>query len=80
MMEFESNIIVKNVDLGLYYNLLKEEDYDFKNKNISIDIKKNKYLEVNLKASSLLEYKIGTYALINSLTIIEKTLYILENE
>lgn len=59
----------------LYYSLLKEEDYDFKTKDISIDVEKeNDHILVSLVCNSILDLKIATNALIKSLEVIEKTL------
>ncbi len=57
-----------------YYDLLIEEDFDFKTKDIKVDISNEKDLGVSIKANSILDIKIGATALIKSLEIIEKTL------
>ena len=61
-----------------YFQLLSEEDFDFKTKNIGIDILKNdkNTVKVELSCDSLIELKIATTAVIKSLEIIEKTLNI----
>jgi len=62
-------------DTDLYYNLLKEEDFNFKTKDISLNILKvDDLIKVELSSNSVLELKIGTNALIKSLEIINKTL------
>lgn len=75
-------IITTSFDLDLnhvdlFYNLLKEEDFDFKNKNIKFIITKsdNKVI-VDINCSNILELKIASSALIKSLEIINKTLEI----
>lgn len=59
----------------LFYRLLTEEDYDFKTKNIKVEILKedNKVL-INLESMSILDLKIATSAVIKSLEIIDKTI------
>lgn len=57
-----------------YYKLLKEEDFDFKTKNININLILNKQLECILSVESVLDLKIGVNALIKSLEVIGKTL------
>ena len=58
-----------------YFKLLLEEDFDFKTKKINFEILNNSNsIDVNVIASSVLDLKIGTTALIKSLEIIEKTL------
>lgn len=62
----------------LYYNLLLEEDFEFKTKDISIDIEKvNKTeLKVSILAKSVIDMKIAVNAFMKSLEVIEKTLNI----
>lgn len=61
----------------IYYKLLLEEDFDFKTKNITIQINlKENLVLVFIYASSILDLKIATSALVKSLEIIEKTLNI----
>lgn len=73
-MNLESNF---NFDFGnlndFYYKLLSEEDYDFKTKDIKIDITKDDTINVKFVSSSILELKIATSALIRTLEIIDKT-------
>ena len=59
-----------------YYKLLKEEDFNFKNRDISFDIVLKDSLEFELSVKSVLDMKIATSALIKSLEIIDKTLNI----
>lgn len=75
-MNFQSSFQLNVGELsGIYFTLLKEEDFDFKTKNISVDIeKKDTIIEILIKANSLLEIKIGTTAIIKSLEIIEKVI------
>ena len=64
-------------DAQTYASLLKEEDFDFKNKQISIDVNQNgSKIEVTLESDSILEFKIGVTALTKSLEVINKTLTI----
>jgi hypothetical protein len=67
-----------NLDLGdknqTYFKLLKEEDFDFKTKDIKISVELKDQIEVQLETSSILDLKIATTALIKSLEVIEKTL------
>ena len=58
----------------LYYSLLKEEDFDFKTKDITIDVIRTEGIDVNVVCGSVLELKIATNALIKSLEVIEKSL------
>ena len=59
----------------VYYNLLIEEDFDFKTKDITIDIKKEEdLLKVFFECDSLLDLKIATNAFVKSLEVIEKSL------
>lgn len=63
--------------IDLFYNLLKEEDYDFKTKDIQMKINKNNcVVEVDLTCNNVLELKIASSALIKSLEVISKTLQI----
>ena len=75
-MKFETDFKLDfDNQTNLYFDLLKEEDYEFKTKDILIDIKKNlNTLDVNIKCNSVLDMKIGLNAFIKSLEIIEKTL------
>jgi hypothetical protein len=59
-----------------YYNLLCEEDFDFKTKKIDFNIKNDNNLEVEISCQSVLELKIANNALIKSLETIGKTLSI----
>ena len=61
---------------NFYYNLLCEEDFDFKTKEIDLNISKNNNLEVEISCQSILELKIANNALIKSLETINKTLSI----
>ena len=69
-----------NLELGkntnLYYDLLIEEDFDFKTKNIQIQIQKenDSILNLNVLSDSIIDLKIGVNAVIKSLEIISKTL------
>lgn len=59
-----------------YYKLLKEEDFNFKNKNIKIEIKLEDELIFNIECDTILDLKIASSALIKSLETINKTLTI----
>ena len=59
-----------------FYKLLKEEDFNFKTKNIGMKVSLGNTIEVKLEADSILDLKIGSNALIKSLEIIDKTLNI----
>ena len=60
-----------------YYKLLCAEDFDFKTKDIVINIKlEDSRVLVNIDVSCILDLKIATTALIKSLEIIDKTLNI----
>lgn len=70
-----------SLDLGkqseTYFNLLSNEDFDFKTKKILINITKSKNtIEVDISCNSILDLKIANSAIIRSLEIIEKTLKI----
>ena len=76
-MNITSNFSLETKDLTeKYYSLLSEEDFDFKTKNISIDVKKASAasLKININCDSVMDLKIGSNALIKSLEIIDKTL------
>lgn len=75
-MKFEGEVKIHlDERTQLFYDLLCEEDYDFKNKEIEIDIHKaDRDLLIHISAHSLTEYKIASTALIKSLEVIEKTL------
>lgn len=62
----------------LYYKLLLEEDFDFKTKDISIDIEKVGVheIKVSIFAKSFIDLKIAVTAFMKSVEIIEKTLNI----
>jgi hypothetical protein len=70
-----------SLDLGdkvdLYFSLLSDENFDFKTKNILVNLeKKNNSIIINITCESLLDIKIANSAIIRSLEIIEKTLKI----
>lgn len=75
-MKFQSSF---QLDVGglseIYFTLLKEEDFNFKTKDISILVEKNNSLvEIIIKANSILDIKIGSTAVIKSLEIIDKVI------
>jgi len=77
-MTFNSNY---SLELGskvdIYFNLLSEEDFDFKTKNILINISKtNNSINIDIICEKLLDLKIANSAIIRSLEIITKTLKI----
>lgn len=63
-------------DNETYYKLLKEEDFDFKTKNINISIDKTSKdnIKVEIMCDSVIDLKIANSALIKSLEVINKTL------
>ena len=75
-------ISVINLDLEVqrnnYFDLLSEEDFDFRTKQIDINLKKieDNFLEIKVLASSILDLKIGMNAVIKSLEVIDKSLKI----
>lgn len=75
-------ISVINLDLEVqrnnYFDLLNEEDFDFRTKQIDINLKKieDNFLEIKVLASSILDLKIGMNAVIKSLEVIDKSLKI----
>lgn len=61
----------------LYFDLLKEEDFNFSPKNIKINIEqKNSKIEINFQGDSILNLKIASNAILKTLEIITKTLNI----
>ena len=79
-MEVRFNLIVK--DSSLYYDVLKEEDFNFNNKSISVEVMKGEkgLLSIKVLAGNLLDIKIGINAVLNSLIVMDKSLNVLENE
>lgn len=63
--------------VDLYFSLLSDENFDFKTKNILVELEKqNNSILINITCESLLDIKIANSAIIRSLEIIEKTLKI----
>ena len=63
--------------VDLYFSLLLDENFDFKTKNILVNLEKqNNSIIINIICESLLDIKIANSAIIRSLEIIEKTLKI----
>lgn len=62
--------------LVFYRDLLLEEDFSFKNKDIKVEIlninKENSEMDINVLTNSVLDTKIGVNALLKSLEIINK--------
>lgn len=80
-MELLTEVKVKAENPSLYYSLLKEEDYDFKTKDISITpFLDDQELRIEIFSPGLLEFKIGSNAVHKSLRIIEGTLETVKNE
>jgi hypothetical protein len=74
-MKFKSNFYLDFENLNeLYYNLLTKEDFNFKTKDIKINISMNNKIEVEVFCNSIIELKIAHSAIIKSLEIIDKTL------
>jgi len=67
-----------NSKTDVYYNLLLEEDFDFKSKDISLSIEKvtPDQLKVSIDVEKIIDLKIANSAFIKSLEIIEKSLNI----
>ena len=68
-----------NLDFGdnssSILHLLSEEDFDFKTKDIKINLNLvNKKIEAGVFANNVIDLKIGNSAFIKSLEIINKTL------
>ena len=62
-------------DNKLFFDLLKEENFDFSPKNIGVEIKFiNSKIKIDFHGSSILDLKIASNAVIKSLEIINKTL------
>lgn len=75
MSSIVSNFSFNFGDLNdFYYKLLVEEDFDFKTKNIVIDIANEKSLNVTIGCNNVLDLKIATNALIKSVETIEKSI------
>ena len=78
-MSFDVSFSLLLDNLDMYYELLQEEDFDFRTKDIEIEIQKdtkNSKLNIKIKADSLIDMKIANSAIIKSLEIIKKTLEI----
>jgi len=61
----------------IYFNLLNDEDFNFKSKNLIIKINLvDKKIKIDILTNSILNFKIASSALIKSLEIINKTLNI----
>lgn len=75
------NTVTLNLDLkehsDLYYSLLQEEDFDFRNKQVFVKVdKEDSNVLVTLETGSILEFKIGMTAIMKSLEVIDKTLQV----
>jgi len=74
------NFVSENLfDFGdnneLFFRLLCEEDFDFKNKNILIEIDLiDKGVFVKVSGSGVLDFKIANSSLVKSLEVVEKTI------
>jgi len=79
-MEITFNINFK--DSSLFYKVLKEEDFGFNNKDISVTVEKveKNILFVKVVSKNLLDMKIGINAVLNSIIAVDKSLKVLENE
>ncbi|MFW6026280.1 MAG: hypothetical protein ACOC16_00500 [Nanoarchaeota archaeon] len=76
-MRFKSNFYLDFEDSNeLYYNLLAQEDFNFRTKNIKINILMKNKIEVEVLCDSIIEFKIAHSAIIKSLEVIDKTLKI----
>lgn len=75
------NTVTLDLDLkehsDLYYSLLQEEDFDFRNKEVFVKVdKEDSNVLVTLETGSILELKIGMTAVMKSLEVIDKTLQV----
>ena len=75
-MKFSSKFLLDvKGNNDIYFNLLSQEDFDFKTKKITVDVsKENDAVAVRIDTNSVLDLKIATNALIKSLEVIDKTL------
>ena len=61
-------------DSKFYYNILKEENFNSKKKNIIVDINiLNSEINLNIICKNIIGLKIATNSIINTLDIINKT-------
>lgn len=73
-MNYTSTFKLKLDNVNDVHTLLLDEDFDFKNKDIVVDILKEKdCLNISVSCNSLIELKIANSAIIKSLEIIQKT-------
>ncbi|NKQ39590.1 MAG: hypothetical protein HF967_09045 [Methanosarcinales archaeon] len=57
------------------YDLFQSEDFDFQGKKIEVEVKElTKGVNCNIRSDTLHELKIAINAIINSMSIIEKTI------
>lgn len=77
-MSFNSKYSLElGLKVDLYFNLLSDEDFEFKTKNILINISKNNtIIDIDIICTNLLDLKVANSAIIKSLEIITKTLKI----
>jgi hypothetical protein len=76
-MNLNSTLLLDFKNLNeFYFKLLIQEDFEFKTKDISIDIiqLENKKINISFIANSIIDLKIASNSIIKSLEIIEKTL------
>ena len=59
----------------LYSKILSEEDFEFGNKNINVEVScEGEILKIEVFASTIHELKIGVSSVIKSLEVVEKTI------
>lgn len=74
-------IIEVNSDNENLHELLKEEDYNFKTKDIIVNLlEKKNPLKIEIITKNLLDFKIATNSIQKSLLTIEKVEKIIEDE
>lgn len=81
-MNYKASLIFQNNDFSSQelFDVLNSEDFDFQGKEIEVLIeKKEEFVEIQIICKKLHHLKIATTAVINSMTVIEKTLDIINN-
>lgn len=77
-MELKTIIQINSDDKDLY-DLLSEEDFDFKTKDIIVNLFDNP-LKIEIITKNLLDFKIASNSIYKSLLTIEKVEKIIEDE
>ncbi len=75
-MKLESNLEFDfGSDSRMYFDLLSNEDFEFKTKSIDINIEfEDNKIKVGFITDSVIDFKIASNSVIKSLEIIDKTL------